>query len=333
MIPFYVYLSLGAFIMALAGTRLTLQALKGRRILIDRPNARSNHKKPIPRGGGIAIVFTLSIFMMQADAGYDFLFALFLLAGVSLIDDMLSLPAVTRLAIQLIAVALLLHEVSFPLPLLSDIPPWIRDGLLVMAWIWFINLYNFMDGIDGLAATETICIAGGICLVTTMAGHFGGQLSTFALIVLGASAGFLWWNWHPAKIFMGDVGSVTLGFILGYLLLMLAKEGFLASALILPAYHVTDATVTLVRRAREGKNISQAHSEHAYQKAVRSGKTHVTVTRLIFGVNLLLIALATLAALYPSIGWFNVVVAYAMAAFIMKHLATPVKTAKQKDAA
>jgi UDP-N-acetylmuramyl pentapeptide phosphotransferase/UDP-N-acetylglucosamine-1-phosphate transferase len=169
-----------------------------------------------------------------------------------------------------------------------------------------------MDGIDGLAASETIAICMGIMLVTALTGSFGSQLSLSALIVLAAAAGFLWWNVHPARIFLGDVGSVPLGFLLGYLLLQMARAGYPHAALILPAYYLCDASITLARRAWRGEKIWQAHSEHFYQQAVRSGKRHDVVVRIINGVNILLIGLACLASLYPDSGWMYLAIAYGM---------------------
>ena len=180
-----------------------------------------------------------------------------------------------------------------------------------------INLFNFMDGIDGLAATEMIGVGIGFCLLSAFAGvTFPHALFAYNLILAAAGCGFLWWNWHPAKIFLGDVGSIPIGFLLGYLLLLAANSGYLFAALILPAYYLSDGTITLARRLWQGKKIWVAHSEHYYQQAVRRGRRHDTVTRYIFGLNILLVFLATLAVINPRIAVIHLAVAY-LAVFML----------------
>ncbi len=165
-------------------------------------------------------------------------------------------------------------------------------GLL---WVWFINLFNFMDGIDGLAGVEAACIGFGIALVP-VAAALPDVFGTFGIAIAAASLGFLIWNWHPAKIFLGDIGSVPLGFLLGWLLLWLAANGQWAAAVILPLYYLADATITLLRRGVRGEKVWQAHRQHFYQHAVRHGLDHDQVVRHVLFVDLVLVALAMAAA-------------------------------------
>jgi UDP-N-acetylmuramyl pentapeptide phosphotransferase/UDP-N-acetylglucosamine-1-phosphate transferase len=306
---FYIILSLSCFMMSLIGTKLLILTLRQRAVLIDIPNLRSNHKTPTPKGGGLAVVMALLICLLIADAGFGIVLSLLLLMAVSLLDDLISLPVFLRLMVQFLAVSIPLSVISEPI-LTAVLPGWLDKTLVALIWVWFINLFNFMDGIDGLSGSEMLCIGLGLCLPAVMMGHFPDSLSIYSLLVVTAAAGFLWWNWHPAKIFLGDVGSIPIGFFLGYLLLMAWQMGYTYSVLILPAYYFSDGGITLLKRLKAGKKIWQAHSEHYYQYAVRAGRSHAFVTRSIFGVNLLLILLSTLSALEPDIAIFHLSLAY-----------------------
>ena len=180
-------------------------------------------------------------------------------------------------------------------------------GLL---WIWFINLFNFMDGIDGIAGGETAAIAVGVGSVAALGGSAVDTVLG-AATVAGAAVGFLWWNRHPARIFLGDVGSAPLGFLLGWMLLDLAARGLWAPALILPLYYLADATVTIVRRALRGERVWHPHRQHYYQQAVRRGLSHTAVVGAVVLADAALIGLALAAAAgwpWPALGGACVVV-------------------------
>jgi UDP-N-acetylmuramyl pentapeptide phosphotransferase/UDP-N-acetylglucosamine-1-phosphate transferase len=310
-----IILAFSAFLISLLGTRLTILALRQRSVLIDRPNLRSNHKSPTPRAGGIAVVMSLIICLLVVDINYAVILALFLLAAVSLLDDLIGLPQWVRLLVQVLAVTIalgLMHTSLFG----GLLPPWLDKLVIGVLWIWFINLFNFMDGIDGIAGTEMVGIGAGLLMINVMLGIFPNLLSYYGIILAFAGCGFLWWNWHPAKIFLGDVGSVPIGFLTAYFLLLTAEAGYGYSAAILPAYYLADSTITIARRHWHGKKIWQAHSEHYYQRAVRGGRKHSSVSRYIFGINLLLILLSTLSALNRSLGIFYLGTAY-MAVFML----------------
>jgi UDP-N-acetylmuramyl pentapeptide phosphotransferase/UDP-N-acetylglucosamine-1-phosphate transferase len=189
-------------------------------------------------------------------------------------DDRVSLTARTRLLVHLAAVAAGLYALPAREFIFQGwLPFWADRTVAALLWIWFLNLYNFMDGIDGITGIETSCIAGGLWLLSPAEGQ--------AAVLAGAAAGFLIWNWHPAKIFLGDSGSVPLGYLLGWLLLRMAGDGVWAPALILPAYYLADATITISKRALRGEKIWQAHREHFYQRAVQGGTSHRLVALLI----------------------------------------------------
>lgn len=305
------FLALAAFIVALLGTRLLIMSLRNRPVFLDMPNARSNHSKPVPRAGGIAVVTSLLIYFVATDVNFVLILALLVLTGVSILDDLMGIHPIFRLLTHISVVVAMLNLLPFTL-LHHIMPSWLATAIIAFGWAWFINLYNFMDGIDGITASETISISAGIILVLAFADVFGEGLAYHAIIMVGAMAGFWWWNRHPAKIFLGDAGSVPLGFIMGYFLLRLAEHGYAAAAIILPAYYIMDATVTLIKRISERKKIWQAHREHFYQQATLHLGRHDHVVRLIFGVNMLLIALAIFATIYPEINWLCITLAYAL---------------------
>ena len=275
-----------------------LPFLKGRAIL-DHPNERSSHVAPTPKGAGIVI--TIVVCTAWGASGFYFEHGLFIyavlpgvalgLAALSWLDDLHGLPPLARLLAQIAAVAAILILRPESTPFFQGLLPGALDEILAaILWVWFINLFNFMDGIDGITAIETMVIGLGIALISI------DKSGVFALIIAATAAGFLKWNWHPAKIFMGDVGSVPLGFLLGWLLLDMAAAGQWAAALILPAYYLADSTITLVRRALKGEKVWQAHRQHFYQQAVQRGLSHGAVAAGVAVVGVLLVNLAWFAA-------------------------------------
>lgn len=276
----------GTFAASVVCTRLALAWLRHRQVL-DLPNERSSHTRPTPRGGGLGVtpVIAAALALLGHPVPATGAVALMML---SWIDDRRGLPPGPRFAAQALVVGCVLATLGdasiLPLPL------WLDRLLVGLGWLWFVNLFNFMDGIDGISGVESAAIGLGIALVG------GPDLALPALAVAGAGLGFLVWNWHPAKLFLGDAGSVPLGLVLGGLLAALAAQGHLAAALILPAYYLADATITLLWRLKDGEKVWQAHRRHFYQRAVRGGQSHSRVASAVAGVNVLLILCAILTA-------------------------------------
>lgn len=269
-----------------------------RRQILDRPNARSSHTVPTPRGGGIGVVAVLlpalAVWAVLTDVALataiPVLGGAALLALVSWADDLRGLGPLPRLGAQALATGAALVPAFL---LAVAIQPLLGLALLVLffAWIWFVNLFNFMDGIDGITGVETLVCAVGVAIVALSLPAADALFAPAALIA-GAAIGFLVWNWHPARVFLGDVGSVPLGFLVGWLLLELAARGAWAAAIILPSYYGTDATLTLLRRLLRGEKIWQAHKEHFYQRAVQAGRSHSQVSGAVGLAGTVLIALA-----------------------------------------
>ena len=277
-------------------TRALIPILR-RRDLLDRPNERSSHTVPIPRGGGIALVGTVLLAWLALYAAGRVSPAIpivalgaVLLATICWIDDLRGLSPATRLAAQAAAVALGLSALPASGNALEDwLGPAAYFAAAGLVWVWWINLYNFMDGIDGLAGSEAAAIGGGLALFTTIGSGADPALAVLAAAILGAALGFLFWNWSPARIFLGDVGSAPLGYLTGFLLIGLAARGSWRVALILPLYFLADATITLLRRLARGERVWQAHRRHFYQQAVQKGLGHAAVVRRVIAADLLLI--------------------------------------------
>ncbi len=291
---------------ALARLSIDLLAAGG---VMDRPNARSSHSRAVPRGGGIAVIamvlpgwLVLALLTGQASRLWPVLAAAAALALLSFADDLRGLAPLPRILAHGGAVALGVLLLPGDALLFGGwLPPWADRAFTGLAWLWFVNLFNFMDGADGLAGVETVAVAGGLAcalaLLPPAAALSSLPLMPLAAVLAGAGAGFLALNWHPARLFLGDVGSVPLGYLLGWLLVWTAcAEGLWWLALALPLYYWADATSTLLKRAARGARLWQAHREHAYQAAILAGANHGQVARHIAALNLALVALALAAA-------------------------------------
>lgn len=273
------------------------------RSLVDIPNARSSHSVPTPRGGGVAIVvsFLLGLVWLAVAGLASSHLVLALLgagAGVALLgflDDHGHIAARWRLLGHFAAA-------GWALFWLGGLPPvvvlghaldlgWVGDVLAAVYLVWLLNLYNFMDGIDGIASVEAICVCLGAAALYVLPGLAGGDQAVdiwLPLLLACAVAGFLAWNFPPARIFMGDAGSGFLGITLGILSLEAAwvAPQLLWSWVILLGVFVVDATVTLLRRLLRGETLHQAHRSHAYQHAARRFGRHLPVTLIAAAINL-----------------------------------------------
>ncbi|MGB0671088.1 MAG: MraY family glycosyltransferase [Rhodospirillales bacterium] len=301
-------LLVGCFVATAVLTWLVLGMLRRRQIL-DHPNERSSHSRPTPRGGGLAVTPVVLLALLVAGltnplAPAAWTAALPAAAGLALLswmDDRSPLPARIRFLAQIAAVAFIM--VLLPgwfrltgLPLVAE------RCLLGLALVWWINLYNFMDGIDGITGVETAGLGLGLAFSTLWLDMPGEALMP-GLALAGAAFGFLLFNWHPAKLFLGDVGSVPLGLVTGWLLIDLAARSGVVPAVILALYYGADATLTLLRRAVRGEKLWQAHREHFYQQGIKRGLSHAWVSGAValvqIGALLFAWAALTTGALWP----------------------------------
>jgi len=283
-------------------SRVRRYALK--KDLLDIPNARSSHSVPTPRGGGLSIIIVLLISAVASlflpDAPVQLLVSLVLAtlayAVLGWQDDKHDLPAPIRFLFQLLIAAVFTAWLVWDR--MPDFTLYIGGTvvtLLSVLWIvWMANLYNFMDGIDGISAVETIMLGTVTSFWFAMSGVI--SIAIICIAVAGAALGFLHWNWSPAKIFMGDVGSLALGAFFAIIALIGSSSLNIpfSAFLILYAVYLADSGVTLLHRMIKRERWWQAHRSHFYQRAVQSGYSHTQVSLAVMVINLLLAVLASL---------------------------------------
>ncbi len=289
------------------------------RYALARPNARSSHKTPTPQGGGIAVIAAAlgaAALALGAVPGFGPAFAALAAATVGLalvgaVDDIRPLPALPRLLLQVAAVAAVLTLVGGEGRLLPDaVPLWLERALAVLAGVWFVNLVNFMDGLDWITVAGMVPVCLAAVAIALVVGKPAAALMGAALA--GALLGFAPFNKPVARLFLGDVGSLPIGLLVAWLLWEIATAGALAAALLLPLYHLADATLTLGRRLARGERVWEAHRSHFYQRATTHGFSVPAVVGhvLVLNLGLAALALATLA----WTGWAAQVAALALGA-------------------
>ena len=293
-----------SFIISVLTIKLSLLIINKTKT-IDTPNKRSNHSIPTPKGAGIGLVLSFLIIYYIFFSINDLIFTtcVALLSLISFINDNKHVSIIYRLIIQIILalLVLLLWEPLINLPLLSNIiPKWIGLTIIILFIIWMTNLYNFMDGIDGISSTQSIIIGIGVGSCLFLSQDVNKLENILAGFFVGAGAAFLIWNWHPAKVFLGDAGSIPIGFINAILILLLFKNDLWYVALILNSYYVSDASITLLKRIINKEKPWEAHKSHFYQKAIKNGNSHSAVCTFIAIHGLLLIALALYATINPN---------------------------------
>lgn len=270
------------------------------RYALSRPNARSSHSVPTPQGGGVAVIaavvasvaISVSFFGATADSALlAVLAAAVFLAFVGAYDDLRTMPVLPRLLMQAAAVGIVLATLPAEFHLVSVLPVWAERVLLLIGGLWFVNLVNFMDGLDWITAAEVVPVMAALALF-----GFNGQLpltpTLVALALCGAMIGFAPFNKPVAKLFLGDVGSLPIGLLMGWCLLQLAGSGHLVAALLLPLYYLADATLTLLKRLTRREAIWVAHRSHFYQQATNNGFSVMQVVGEVFILNIVLAALA-----------------------------------------
>ncbi|SFJ14263.1 UDP-N-acetylmuramyl pentapeptide phosphotransferase/UDP-N-acetylglucosamine-1-phosphate transferase [Bosea sp. OK403] len=288
------------------------------RYALARPNARSSHSIPTPQGGGIAVLAGaflalgpgvlfgpgLQLGPLPAGAQNDLLLvaaAAILLAIVGAWDDIRPLPASLRLVLQAACVGLVIVYAAPGLRLFPGLMPLVLErALALLAGVWFVNLVNFMDGIDWITIAGIVPLTGALALAG-QAGALDVGSSWLAAALCGGLIGFAPFNKPRARLFLGDVGSLPIGLLTAYLLYRLAGTGAFAAALILPLYHLCDATLTLLRRLARGEKIWEAHRSHLYQQATTNGFSVLGIVTRIAMLNLILIALAALSLRIPGL--------------------------------
>jgi UDP-N-acetylmuramyl pentapeptide phosphotransferase/UDP-N-acetylglucosamine-1-phosphate transferase len=274
------------------------------RYALARPNARSSHREPTPQGGGIAVIaatvagtcFGISSFNTSLAIVFA---ATVIIACAGAAADIRPIEVTPRLAVQMIAVALVIFALPDNLRIASFLPWWAERGLLLVGGLWFVNLVNFMDGLDWMTVAEVVPMTAALAAIGVL-GILPASAAVVSLALCGAMIGFAYFNQPVARLFLGDVGSLPIGLLIGWFLLLVASHGGRAAAILLPLYYLADSTITLVWRICNREKIWQAHRSHFYQRATDRGFTVIDIVARVFIVNLVLAALAIWTAVRPS---------------------------------
>ncbi|HVX75771.1 MAG TPA: glycosyl transferase [Bradyrhizobium sp.] len=294
---------------------------------LARPNARSSHKIPTPQGAGIAVT-AATLLVAAATAAFGTageleiplsLFAATLfIAVVGFADDVKSIDVLPRLVLQAAAVGAIIVTAFGDRQIVAACPLWLERTLLLLAGLWFVNLVNFMDGLDWMTVAEVVPITAALVVLGWL-GDFPGPATLIAAALCGAMLGFAPFNRPVAKVFLGDVGSLPIGLLLGWCLLQLAYDRQFAAALLLPMYYLADATVTLLRRMVRREPFWAAHRSHFYQRATDNGFTVWRVIGNVFALNvaLAILAIASVAAPSGAVDMLLLVIGGAATAFVM----------------
>jgi UDP-N-acetylmuramyl pentapeptide phosphotransferase/UDP-N-acetylglucosamine-1-phosphate transferase len=303
------------------------------RYALARPNARSSHKRPTPQGAGIAVVIVTIVVAALAilttnNAETHLVFMTFcaaiLLALVGVVDDLRTVPVIPRLLLQAVAVAIVVAALPDSARAMPALPLVAERALIFVAGLWLVNLVNFMDGLDWIIVAEIVPITAALVLMGA-AGEISPRAAIIAAALGGAMLGFAPFNKPVAKVFLGDVGSLPIGLLLGWCLLALAWYGHLAAALLLPLYFLTDATVTLLRRIARREAFWDAHRSHFYQRATDNGFAVSRIVSEIFALNVFLAALALLSVSMnsASVDIAAVATGIVATALLLAHFAKP----------
>ena len=298
------------------------------RYALAQPNARSSHKIPTPQGGGIAVVAATMAVACGAFFFYApgdpviapspiLLAAVIVMAGIGVTADLRPISVAPRLLLQILTVAVVIFALPADLRVVPVLPWWAERILMILGGVWFVNLVNFMDGLDWITAAEVIPITAALAVIG-LCGLLPPAAIFISLALCGAMIGFAYFNRPVAKLFLGDVGSLPIGLLLGWLLVLLAGHGGRAAALLLPLYYLADSTLTLLRRLMKGERIWQAHRSHFYQRATDGGFTVIGVVARVFAINLGLAALSIATVILP--GRFNDLAALAAGAALVAWL-------------
>jgi len=274
------------------------------------PSERSSHSHPTPQGGGIAVVAATLAVAGVALAAIDGLAgsphvlaslaaAMIAIATLGALDDVVSLPVVPRLAVQAICVSLVVVALGWEgITADNAIRSAAGAAVIIIAWLWFVNLTNFMDGLDWLTVAAVTPVTAALMLFGA-AGFADLPTTVVAASLTGALIGFAPFNRPAAKLFLGDAGALPIGLLVGWMLLSLVRSGGVTAAAILPLYYVADASVTVASRALRGERPWQAHRGHFYQRANVNGLSALRISAHIFCLNCALALLAAVTLISP----------------------------------
>ena len=319
---YIISISIFAFLVSFFGCKFLIIVLSKKKIF-DQPNIRSSHVRAIPIGAGIIVTSIILFFLFFYTILNYFIFnnlifsnillfiALIALGLVSWKDDLTQLSVLNRITFHFFAASIgviCLPKTGFVFQ--GIFPVYLDIAITIFLWVWIINLTNFMDGIDGITGTESIFIFLGsliIILLLRESIELSDKFFLIAFLSLTSCSliGFLFWNWYPAKIFLGDVGSIPIGFLLGWIVFELATMGLWHASILLPMYYFFDTTLTLIKRIVKKEKIFEAHRSHFYQEACNFN-THSKIVFFISILNVILLLLSILGSFYSETKFFLV---------------------------
>ena len=270
---------------------------------VDKPNKRSNHKEPVALGGGVILIPLIILISVQF--GYDWkkdiMLSIFILFFISFLDDIKNINSLIRLFFHISAISIFVAvNLSEEILKLAKNYKYIYLLILITVTIflaWFLNAFNFMDGINGITSIQVLSISISLIFFNYF---IAKELNILAVSILLPMVIFCFHNWNPASIFLGDAGSIPLGFLMIILLSDLALKGYWVSALTLPMYYILDTSITLTKRIFNGKKFWQAHNQHYYQQALKNGLSHTRVSYFILLINIGLFFLSFSALIYKN---------------------------------
>ncbi|MCX7321022.1 MAG: glycosyltransferase family 4 protein [Hyphomicrobiales bacterium] len=302
------------------------------RYALARPNARSSHTVPTPQGAGIAVIaVTLAVsaiatawFTTIPAAGWVLFAVAIVIAIVGAIDDLRPMPVAPRFALQALCVAAALVALPSDLQIVPAAPLWLERIVLVVGALWFVNLTNFMDGLDWITVAEVVPVSATLALIG-LVGAVSQPTTFIAAALCGAMLGFAPFNKPVARMFLGDVGSLPIGLLLAWCLLQLAFAGHAAAAILLPLYYLCDATMTLLRRVARREPFWLAHRSHFYQRATDNGFAVIEVVGRVFALNIILAGLAGLSITLDSTPASSILmlIGVGATALLLRQFATP----------
>ncbi|MCP3401362.1 glycosyltransferase family 4 protein [Bradyrhizobium sp. CCGB20] len=300
------------------------------RYALARPNARSSHRIPTPQGAGIAVIaatlVVTSAWAVWANVPIPpaLVVATIVIALVGFADDIVSLPVLARLVLQAACVGAVVFTAPETARIVPALPLALERGLILLAGVWFVNLVNFMDGLDLMTVAEVVPVTAALLLLGWL-GDLSWPSVLIATALCGAMLGFAPFNKPVARVFLGDVGSLPIGLLLGWCLLELAWHGQPAAALLLPAYYLADSTITLFRRIARREQFWSAHRSHFYQRATDNGFAVPRVIGEVFALNLALavLAIATVRAGSMAVTLPALVAGAVAIAFVLRRFSRP----------
>ncbi|MCP3409864.1 glycosyltransferase family 4 protein [Bradyrhizobium sp. CCGB01] len=300
------------------------------RYALARPNARSSHRIPTPQGAGIAVIaatlVVTSAWAVWANVPIPpaLVIATIVIALVGFADDIVSLPVLVRLVLQAACVGAVVFTAPETARIVPALPLALERGLILLAGVWFVNLVNFMDGLDLMTVAEVVPVTAALLLLGWL-GDLSWPSVLIATALCGAMLGFAPFNKPVARVFLGDVGSLPIGLLLGWCLLELAWHGQPAAALLLPAYYLADSTITLIRRIARREQFWSAHRSHFYQRATDNGFAVPRVVGEVFALNLALavLAIATVRAGSMAVTLPALVAGAVAIAFVLRRFSRP----------